>query len=157
VQGRLRIQLISRMQLKFNVQTRTLSFLSKFVAIVLPNKRQTVQPYLYRGFPALSLNHSTIYTRSSRVAGSMSHGNVTLRPNTASTPTVLTATSSKKTCMSDKTGLLYVRRSYKLIWRLVVFVFLFLLLLLYVLAAGSDFFMCICRFTVRFAEVISTK
>ena len=91
------------------------NFWASSLHILLPHKRQRVQPYLYRGFPALSLNQSTMYTRSSRVVGSMSQGNVTLRPRTASTPTVLTATSSKKTCVLDKTGLRHVRLTYILI------------------------------------------
>lgn len=49
--------------------------------------------YLYKGFPALSRNHNTIYTRSSRASGpgSISQGSVAVRPRTASTDTVETA------------------------------------------------------------------
>jgi hypothetical protein len=88
-----------------------IEFQSTFSSVSLPYIMHTVQPYLYRGFPALSLNHSTIYTRSSRVVGSMSHGNVTLRPNTASTPIVLTATSSKNMHIRQ-TGLCHVCPNY---------------------------------------------
>lgn len=50
--------------------------------------------YLYKGFPALSRNHNTIYTRSSLASGpgSISQGSVAVRPRTASTDTVETAT-----------------------------------------------------------------